>query len=134
MPMKKAEVESLSPKVRQEFDLTHSTYADLVAFFVEHPEDAYSSLEIVDIADANSETYSSLQSERGRGTGISDTYFETLCRLSIIESISDGRYYRLSDEETAQNILDVTNWVEDNEAISRIQRRRGLKEALADDD
>lgn len=133
MPIKKAEVETLSPEVRREFDLTHSTYVDLVAFFVEHPEDAYSSLEIVDVADANPEAYSSLRSDRLRGTGIDDGYFNTLCRLSIIESVSDGKYYRLVDEETARNILDVTNWAEDNSAISSIQRRRGLKESLGED-
>lgn len=130
MPLTADELDQLPPRIRKDFNLTHSIYVDLVAFFVEHPEDAYSRLEIRDIVQATSDVYPHLESHFENKRHLRSNYTTKLCRLGLIESVADGEYYRLADEDAARSILDVTDWENTRDGVSTIQRRRALNDQL----
>lgn len=109
MPIDANRLSTLPPTVRREFDVTGPEHVDLLAFFVEHPDNAYNVSEIQQLVEVCSNAYANIPtSERNRGT--LEYKLKSCVKMGLLKAASDQNYYYLIETEAAKTLLDVAGW------------------------
>ncbi len=126
MPIDADNLAQIPPTVRREFDVTNPLSVDTLAFFVEHPGDAYHIDEIQQVTRACPDAYPTIPTSRNRKAEFQHR-LKNCVKIGLLGAASGGHYYYLSKNEVAELLLDIAGW-SDVRDIERITPSRGLDE------